>query len=230
MELSANLTDRQKVIAEYWQDGPGTVNPPGHWAGEFAQFVSRRDQHTLDEDVKMFFAVSNAVFDAGIASWDDKRTYDSVRPITAIRLLYNGQQIQSWAGPGKGTQTIDGGTWQPYQAPWFPTPPFSEYVSGHSTFSAAAAEVLKSFTGSDAFNSGATIPAGSSPFEPGVTPHATIRLAWPTFSAAADEAGISRRYGGIHFEQGDLDGRALGRQVGKKVWLKATRCFTGVCG
>lgn len=51
----------------------------------------------------------------------------------------------------------------------------------------------------------------------------------PTFTAAADEAGISRRYGGIHFSQGDLEGRSLGRVVGLQVWLEAQTCFIGVC-
>ncbi|MGH3738397.1 MAG: DUF6851 domain-containing protein, partial [Micromonosporaceae bacterium] len=126
---SAGLTDRQKVIAEYWADGPASEQPPGHWQ-LFAAYVSRRDRHTLDQDVKLFFATTNAVFDAGVAAWDDKRHFDYVRPITAIRLLYRGQQIRAWGGVGQGTQSIDGGTWQPYQPPWFPTPPFAEYVSG----------------------------------------------------------------------------------------------------
>lgn len=228
LNYSANLTDRQKAIAEYWADGPNSETPPGHW-GLFAQFVSARDQHTVDEDAKMFFAVSNAVMDAGIAAWDSKRAFDSVRPITAIRYLFRGQQVAAWAGPGLGTQTIDGGTWKPYQPTWFPTPPFPEFLSGHSTFSAAGAEVLKSFTGSDNFGYYAVIPAGSSKVEPGFSPATDELLAWSTFSAAADEAGISRRYGGIHFSQADLDGRTLGRLVGIQVWLKSQRCFLGLC-
>jgi hypothetical protein len=131
--ISANLTDRQKASAEYWADGPGSETPPGHWC-LFAQFMSRRSNHDLDQDVKMFFAVTNAVMDAGIAAWNSKRTFDSVRPITAIRYLYHGKQVRAWAGPGRGTQVIDGATWTPYQPTWFPTPPFPEYVSGHSTF------------------------------------------------------------------------------------------------
>jgi hypothetical protein len=230
LALSATLDDRQKAIAEYWADGPNSETPPGHWAGLFAQFVSRRDHNTIDQDVKMFFVVANAVFDAGTASWDDKRAFDYVRPITAIRYLYHGQPVAAWAGPGLGTGQIDGGTWTPYQPTWFPTPPFSEYVSGHSTFSAAAAQVLRSFTGSDTFGGSVTVRAGSSLVEPGLTPQDDVTLTWPTFSAAADEAGISRRYGGIHFERSDLDGRALGHRVGIEVWLKATRCFHGLCG
>src|SRR2546430_5954441 len=70
--LSANLTDEQKMIAEYWANGPRTELPPGHW-DLFGEFVSRRDHHTVDDDAKMFFALTNAIFDAGIAAWDAKR-------------------------------------------------------------------------------------------------------------------------------------------------------------
>ncbi|GAB3007431.1 vanadium-dependent haloperoxidase [Saccharothrix stipae] len=229
VRLTAALTDRHKAIAEYWADGPDSETPPGHWAGLFAQFVSRRDHHTDDQDVKMFFMVANAVLDASIAAWDAKRAFDSVRPITAVRYLYRGRQIPGWGGPAQGMITADGALWRPYQPSWFPTPPFPEFVSGHSAFSAAAAEVLRSFTGSDAFGGSATVRAGSSAVEPGVAPTTDVPLAWSTFSAAAEEAGMSRRYGGIHFARADLDGRALGRLVGTQVWLKATRCFAGVC-
>ncbi|MPY97968.1 MAG: hypothetical protein GEU97_08200 [Actinophytocola sp.] len=73
IHYAANLTDRQKVIAEYWADGPGTSQPPGHWA-QIGEFVSRRDNHTLDDDVKLFFALTNAVVDASIASWGRSAT------------------------------------------------------------------------------------------------------------------------------------------------------------
>lgn len=224
--ISANLTDLQKVTAEYFADGPGTEFPPGHWA-LFAQFVSRRDGHSLDDDVKLFFALGNALLDAGICAWDAKRAYDSVRPITAIHFLYAGQLIVAWGGPFQGTRTIRGEDWRPYQLGTVVTPPFPEYFSGHSVFSAAAAEVLKSFTGSDAFGYSVTIKAGSSFGEPGLVPAADLTLSFPALSDAANAAGMSRRYGGIHFTQGDLQGRALGRVVGDAVWTKAKTHFDG---
>jgi hypothetical protein len=82
LEYSADLSDTTKVIAEYWKDGPHSETPPGHW-NLFAQFVSHRDSHTLDQDVKMFFALDNALLDASTAVWDCKRSFNSVRPITA---------------------------------------------------------------------------------------------------------------------------------------------------
>lgn len=219
IRMSAGLTDREKMIIEYWMDGPNTVLPPGHF-NLFAQHVSLRDGHTLDDDIQLFFILTNAIHDAAIACWDAKIHYDYVRPITAIRHLKRGQKIRAWAGPQQGTGVIAGEDWQPYQPDWFPTPPFAEYSSGHSTFSAAGAEILKRFTGSDWFGASVTITEAPVGVEPGV-PARPVTLAWQTFSEAADEAGLSRRLGGIHFADGDLIAREMGRAVAALAWEKA---------
>ena len=226
IDISARLTDRQKVIAEYWADGAGSDTPPGHWC-RFAQYISSRDHLNLDAQVKLFFVLTNALFDASIATWDAKRTYDSVRPITAIHFLFSGQKIHAWAGLYKGTAEIDGAAWQPYQKPSVVTRTFPEYVSGHSAFSAAAAEVLRLFTGNDAFGYSVQVKAGSSKIEAGKVPSQDHVLSWATFTDAADEAGMSRRYGGIHFKMGDLNGRSLGRLVGAQSYKKALSYFNG---
>ncbi len=218
LEYSAHLTDEKKVIAEFWADGPSSELPPGHWT-LFATFVSERDHNTVDQDVKMFFAMTNAVFDASIASWDAKRFFDYVRPVTAIHLLFAGQTVKSWDG------LIDGANWKPYQAANVVTPPFAEYISGHSVFSAAAAESLKLFTKSDHFGGSEIIRAGSSRVEPGLVPAKDTVLYWATFTDAADEAGISRRFGGIHFIDGDLESRKLGRVIGQQAWEKSQKLF-----
>jgi PAP2 superfamily len=225
---SATLTDRNKAIAEWWADGPGSETPPGTWV-LFAKQVSDRKGHTLSQDIKMHFALTNAMFDAGIAVWGYKRQYDYARPITTIRYLFNNRPIVAWGGPSQGTKVILGQNWQPYQITTFPTPPFAEHVSGHSTFSSSAAEVLKLFTGSDRFPNSAVVPAGFSAIEPGV-PATDITLSWPTFSAAADEAGISRLYGGIHFRLGDLEGRKLGRKVGAQAYNLSVAYANGTAG
>jgi len=224
--ISANLTDEHKVIAEYWADGPRSELPPGHW-DLFAQFVSARDHHKLADDVKMFFAMTNAIFDGGIVAWDAKRAFNSVRPVTAIPFLLQGQEIQAWGGPFMGTVTMDGRNWIPYQPSTFPTPPFPECSSGHSTFSAAGAEILKLFTGSDAFGGSVMFMPGTSKIEPGHTPTQPVTLTWKTFKDAADEAGNSRRYGGIHFEAGDLTGRVTGKLIADQVWAKAVSLWRG---
>lgn len=227
LQLSAGLNDTSKVIAEYWADGPHTQTPPGHWDlfSQFvsAQFVSRQNKHDISGDIKMFFAISNALLDASIACWECKRYYDSVRPITAVHYLYTGQQITAWAGPGKGTQTFDGGLWRAY----LPVPPFAEYVSGHSTFSATGAYILAQVAGGDTFGDSYTAPAGSSLIEPGITPASPVTLSWPTFSGAAVQAGLSRRYGGIHFLQADQDGRTLGSNIAPVAWARAQSYING---
>lgn len=227
LEVQLALTERQKAATEYWAGGATGELPAAYWC-QFAQFVSGRDGHGDDQDVKLFFALANANLDAGIAAWDAKVYYDSERPITALRYLMNGTQIKGYGpeGPKGGLKTIDGAAWMPYQAATFPTPPFADHVSGHSTFSAASAEVLKLFTGSDAFNHAVTVKAGSMLYEPGF-PSGDVTLDWSTFSGAAAEAGISRIYGGIHFVNADTAGRSLGRQVGAAAFEKARQFWTG---
>jgi len=226
---SATLTDLSKVRAEYWADGPASETPPGHWL-LFGGAAARARGYTLDQSVKLTFALANAELDASIAAWNAKRRWDYVRPITAVRTRMKGKLVLAWAGPYKGTRLIRGETWHPYQATTFPTPPFPEYVSGHSTFSGAGARVLQQFTGSDLFGARVTVRPGTSFIEPGATPLLSTVLLWPTFTAARDEAGNSRRQGGIHFPDADVDGRNLGASVGQNVWTKAQTYFTGTAG
>jgi hypothetical protein len=226
---SAALTDLQKVRIEYWADGPTSETPPGHWC-LFAQAISRARGHSLDQDAKLFLALANAELDASIAAWNAKRRWDYVRPITAVRTRKAGQLILAWGGPYRGTRLIRGEQYRTYQPETFPTPPFPEYVSGHSTFSSAGARVLLRFTGSDTFGARVTVRSGTSRIEPGATPLLPQILTWPTFSAALDEAGRSRRQGGIHFLDGDYQGRALGISVGQNAWTKAQTYWGGTAG
>ncbi len=146
--------------------------------------------------------------------------------------------VLSWAGPPADPKTQIGGVvwklaadWVPYQAPTFVTPSFPAYASGHSTFSRAAAEVLTGFTGSEYFpggESGYTIPAGHLKFEKG--PTTDIPLRWATYYDAADQAGRSRLWGGIHIEADDFTGRRLGSECGKAAWALAQRYYTGTAG
>jgi hypothetical protein len=122
---------------------------------------------------------------------------------------------------------MDGSQWVPYQLATFPSPPFPDYVSGHSTYSAAAASMLAAWTGSDHFGYSVMLSAGSSKIEPGITPARPVVLKWDNFTDAADEAGMSRRYGGIHFRRADLAGRKLRRLVAAKARARAESYFDG---
>jgi hypothetical protein len=220
LNYSAGLNDQTKAQAWYWSDGPMTVTPPGHW-NLIAQEVSRRKGHTLGQDAKLFFALNTALLDAGIVAWDAKRAYNSMRPITAVRWLKEDDTIRAWR-PNQGTVVMNGTEWRPF----LPTPPFAEYTSGHSTFSNAAAEVLRSFTGSDSFSFSATVAQGSIPtsIESGM-PTKTVTLSWSSFTDLAASASLSRQIGGIHFQDGDLHARATGTDCGKAAYTKAKGYF-----
>jgi hypothetical protein len=227
LQVSAGLTDEHKAMVEYWADGPRSEQPPGHW-NVLAGVVSRRAGHSLDRDAQLFFVLNNALLDAGIVAWDDKSAFDAERPITAVRRLFAGKQVDAWAGPFQGTRMIDGAAWMPYQPSTVPTPPFPEFTSGHSTFSSAAGETMRLFGSSDAFEYSTTIAAGSSKVEPGAVPASPVVLHWPTFSSAAAQAGWSRRLGGIHFEQADLEGRRSGLIAGRLAFNAGARFIRGI--
>ncbi len=225
LNISSTLTPAQKLSVEYWADGPASELPPGHWS-LFAQFVSKRSLHSIDQDVKMFFAMHNASFDAGILAWHLKRKYNGVRPITGVRYTKQGQSVLAWGGPGRPIEAIDGGKWSPYNPGSNLTPAFAGYVSGHSTFSAASATVLRSFTGSDTFGFLTSVAPNFGRVEPGI-PAVTTSITFPTFTAAVTEAGASRLYAGIHFSDDNTTGQLLGNLAGQQAWDKAQSLFNG---
>lgn len=127
-----------------------------------------------------------------------------------------------------GVDWILGENWFPYQRATFVTPAFAGYVSGHSTFSRAAAEVLTMLTGSKFFPGGLrehAVAVGDLEFEAG--PSEPVVLQWATYYDAADQAGLSRLYGGIHVPADDGPGRRIGAACGLGVWDLATRYFEG---
>ena len=144
--------------------------------------------------------------------------------------------IRSWAGSPSDPKTQIGGVkwilpgdWMPYQRSNFVTPAFPGYISGHSTFSRSAASVLAAFTGSSFFPGGLgsfTANVGSYlGFEFG--PSQRVQLQWATYFDAADQAGISRIWGGIHVPVDDFAGRKAGSQCGKGVWAAVQKYFNG---
>ncbi|MBA3845450.1 MAG: phosphatase PAP2 family protein [Planctomycetes bacterium] len=155
-DISDRRTDEQLVLAASWSDGPGTATPPGHWCAIAAEHIlERRLDDARAADIMGLLCA--AMMDAGIACWDAKYAYWSIRPYQADRSIIT-----------------------PIGQPNFPS-----YVSGHATFSGTASEILAS-----AF------------------PHAAARL-----RGQAEEAALSRLYGGIHYRFDNERGLSLGRAV-----------------
>jgi PAP2 superfamily len=141
-DYAGNMTEEHRRIANFWQDGLGTYTPPGHWNRIAKEFAIEYNFNPL-RTTRMFAYMNMAIMDGGISCWDAKYYYHYPRPIQTI----------------SGFKTIAG------------TPNFPSYTSGHSVFSAAAAEVLAYIFPNDA----------------------------QTFRAWAVEAAESRIYGGIHY-------------------------------
>jgi hypothetical protein len=146
--------------------------------------------------------------------------------------------VKAWRGPDyiadPDTDTAGAGwilaeNWWPYQRPSFVTPPFPGYVSGHSTFSRAAAELMTRFTGSEYFPGG--LGEFHCPqneflvFEEG--PSTDIILQWARYYDASDECSLSRIYGGIHPTADDIPGRLMGSEIGADSFGLAEDYYSG---
>ena len=190
-------TAEQTEIANFWADGVGTSTPIGHW-NKIAADVSRARGLSLSDNARLFAMLNMCLADAGRVCWVIKFRTDFWRPITAIRLI---------ADPAAPNVPL-----HPNWEPLLQTPPFPSYTSGHSTFSGAAAASLVRFFGNDECRFEST-----SEGLPGV------RRSYPGFWAAANEAGKSRIYGGIHFEFDNADGLMMGRAVAENVIDNAFR-------
>jgi hypothetical protein len=151
-----------------------------------------------------------------------------LKPNTVALFAWPGQPANP-TNQYSGVKWIQAADWLPYQKKTFVTPAFPGYISGHSTFSRAAAEVLAAITGSPFFPGG--LSSYSFPqtyaltFEQG--PTQPIDLQWATYYDAADQAGLSRLWGGIHPPVDDLTGRRTGAQCGKLAWALVQKYFDG---
>jgi len=188
---SAARTTEQSQIAVFWSDFSYTAMPPGHWH-EIAATIAEQRGNTLEQNARLFALISVAQADAAIVCWEAKFRYNLWRPITAIR------RADEDANPA----TEKDAEWNDFLA----SPPFPAYVSGHSTFSKASAAVLAAFYGTDAIS-----------FTARSDTLAGITRSFTSLAACADEVGLSRVYGGIHFSFDNTAGKACGQRIGDYV-------------
>jgi len=179
--VGSTRTEEQTEIALFWADGAGTETPPGHW-NSIAQIIADEQDNTLEQNARLFALLNIAMADAAICAWDAKYEFHFWRPVTAIAFA---EPELNWMS-------------------FIVTPPFPDYVSGHSTFSAAAATVLPLFYHTEDL-----------PFTTGSDFLPDVYRSFPTPLAAAGEAGDSRVYGGIHFRSASEDGLQAGISIGE---------------
>lgn len=194
-DIAHALTPEQRAIAGFWDCNPYTVHvtghamyatkkisPGGHWMG-IVGIAARQAHADAMRSAAAYARTAIALDDAFITAWKEKYRSNLVRPETVIDRYMD----PSWE-------------------PLLQTPPFPEYISGHSIISLAAARVL-----TDEFGPGFAFVDSAE------TAYGLPARAFASFEAAAAEAAISRLYGGIHYRQAVDDGARLGRQVGDLV-------------
>lgn len=190
-----SLSDEQKAIALFWDDNPFQLNvvghvqyatkkfsPPGHWMN-IVGIIGKEKQADFEMVVASYAASAIALFDGFISTWDEKYRSNYVRPVSVINEYYNP-------------------AWQPF----IQTPPFPEYTSGHAVISAAAAEVMTNWYGSNVQFTDTSLVQFGIP----ARNFKNIRL-------AAKEAAISRLYGGIHYKYSCEIGNEQGIKIGQLV-------------
>jgi membrane-associated phospholipid phosphatase len=195
-------TGDQTNIAYFWAGAAGTATPPGQW-NMIAQTIAEGEGLSMEESARMYAVLNIALADAAITSWHAKFNYDLWRPIGAIQ-----------------NADLDGNRSTVRDAFWTPllkTPAFPTYTSGHSTFSAAGAAVLTDVFGTDAIGFVAKSEVAGVP----------DRL-YTSIRAAAAEAGLSRIYGGIHFQFDNQAGLSSGDAVGRFVAANCLPMRAGV--
>ena len=198
-KVSSSRTAEQTTIARFWPMGI-----PRMW-----NLVAHQAAEALDcsllEEARLFALVNVALADAQVVGWDMKYHYGFWRPITAIRLADQDGNDATTADPA----------WESL----LPAPAFPEYTSGHSTSCSAAATVLAKFAGTNSFTF--TLNSEANPGLPTRT--------YTGFWQAAAEAGISRIYGGIHFNFSNTDGLEAGRSLGRYIYENFMAVNTDPC-
>ena len=215
--IAGNLTDTQKIQAEFWAGSTlGTISPPLMSMWLWKEYM-RCSSVACPVLVFSLLDLSIHMFEGGRMTWGLKGLYMQDRPIQEIRRRYTGQQISSWNG------LVDGGLWTPYQPSNFVTPPFPDFPSGHSNFTKGFALTMTKWFGANIVKTTTTydnlplmttvitsnqtapygdftIAAGASSIQPGVTPAVPVVFSFSNWDQIADAAGVSRIYGGIHTE------------------------------
>jgi len=190
LAISAGLTDRQKLIAEHFDNKLESIGIAPLFLCE-----TRQPPCSLIETAMVDAANQLATIDSLAAVWYQKRLHDTIRPQSAIPFLFNDTLVSAWAGPGLGTKNIPAREWTSY----LQTDYHSEHPSGSACLCTAVTEFLKLYFGSNNFGFSRTWLAGSSVIEPGVTPATETTITWNTLDEYRYDCGQSRLYAGVHF-------------------------------
>ena len=197
-------TEDQSEIAMFWEDGPWGITPPGHMICIAVQVLQDRGLDFVDL-ARAFALIGMTQCDASIFAWDSKNFHDIVRPESAIRT-----RAPEFGNPDP--RVVRQADWRSY----IPTPEFPAYPSGHSVFGATAAEMIALIYGRDDVSfSGRSPDLVLWPNLRGVTRH------WTSLSQVAEENGMSRLYGGVHWEIDHTEAMKAGKAIARQAFHSA---------
>jgi hypothetical protein len=231
------LNDEKRMIAKHFQGGQ--VSPPGYW-NVLALYVLKNTKDEEFEFSKFYYLLNTGIFTAGIVAWGVKKQFMQARPIQEIRCIEPPRMVTNYDG-----ELVDSREWRAFQQHHFQAPPFADYISGHSTFSSAAAVVFEQFY-PHFFQKSIIIPFSPdhcrmiSPmldngYESNVRcanikinssdvthptkafPVGACRLDFTSWRHIANLSGISRVYGGIHANNANVVGLIIGEKIGKDI-------------
>jgi hypothetical protein len=213
---SAALTDYKKIASERFNH---KINSIG-----FMELFETRNL-PLAKTIEFIFMSQVALWDASIVIWHNKFHYDSVRPFSAIRLVYGNKEVTAWGGVGKGTvHDLPASQWTSY----LPLPDHPEYPSGTTCICASHAQVARRYFKTDNFGYSLAIPKGSSLIEPGITPATDITFGpFATFTQMENECGMSRVWAGAHFRSAVDQSLKFCHQFGDRAFEFVTRKIAG---
>jgi hypothetical protein len=217
LAISAGLTDRQKVTAEFFDN---------KLLGIGLSIFAAGNGHDLDMHgwAHLFLMHTTAMFDALIAVWHLKTKYDAVRPFSAIHHVYGSTPVTAWGGPGVGrVDDLPADEWASYLG----VGDHPEYPSGSTTLCSAEAQATRRFLGDDVLNWTQPIRAGWTQVEPGITPAADLELRWPTWTDFVQDCAISRVWGGVHFRKTVETSIGFGEQFGDRAYEWVQRYVDG---
>jgi hypothetical protein len=235
LNTSLNLTDEQKCIAEYWAGIQGTVTPPGFWNMYILCCYKNIYSDNYLKQIQQLYQLNCGLFQMSLITWNIKYKYKQARPIQTIRLLYPNKKFDYYFGKSTGE------LWLPYQTSKLRTPPFPDYISGHSSFSSVGSYFMTKFFGNNIPSNiniegnelkllsilfqnqqqsqqlnNIIIEPHCSQIEPTV-PKKTINLKFKTWQELAESAAISRLYGGIHYPSSNIIGLEIGQKVAELI-------------
>lgn len=204
-DKSTLRTTDQTQIAFFWEDGPRGVTPPGHWQ-IIAMRVTQDMGLPLLEQARLMALLSLGQADAAITTWDSKYAHDIVRPETVIKRRADDMGNPELVGQG--------------DSDWLSlifTPDFPAYTSGHSTFSGVSARMIANFIGTDRVAFSAQAPDLVN-WPKQLT---DVRRSWTSLWQAAEENGLSRIYGGVHWNADNDQGLRIGRNLADYIYRNA---------